>query len=71
MWLAMILSGAYAVLAAVMAVWSARVCFNPGTKPAVRAVAYKIFRSAWVTGATSITGSCVSGVIKLYEAGFF
>jgi hypothetical protein len=70
MWVVIVLSGGYAVLAAVVAVWSARVCFRPDTKPAVRAVAYKIFRAAWATGATSAVGGCVTGVIKLHEAGF-
>lgn len=38
MW-AIIILGGYAALAAVLAVWSAHVCFRPDTKPAVRTVA--------------------------------
>lgn len=71
MWVIIGLSGGYAVLAGVVAVWSARVCLYPETKPAVRTVAYKIFRSAWTTGATSAAGGCAAGVVKLHEAGFF
>jgi hypothetical protein len=70
MWVIIVLSGGYAVLAAVVAVWSARVCFHPETTPAVRTVAYKIFRTAWTTGATSAVGGCVTGAVKLHEAGF-
>jgi len=70
MWVLIVLSGAYAVLAAVVAVWSVRVCFHADTKPAVRAVAYKIFRAAWTTGGTSAVGGCLTGVVKLHEAGF-
>ncbi len=66
MW-AMVILGGYAALAAVLAVWSARVCFRPDTKPAVREVAYKVFRAAWMSGA--VTGSA-TGVIRLHEAGF-
>lgn len=66
MWALIVLTG-HAVLAAVLAVWSARVCFRPETKPAVREVAYKVFRAAWTTGAVSGTAS---GVLKLYESGF-
>ena len=66
MW-AIIILGGYAILAAVLAIWSARVCLRQETKPAVREVAYKVFRAAWTTGA--ITGS-TTGLIRLHEAGF-
>ena len=66
MW-ALVILGGYAVLAAALAVWSARVCFRDETKPAVRAVAYKVFRAAWTSGA--VTGSA-TGVLRLHEAGF-
>lgn len=71
MWIVVVLSGCYAVVATVVAVWSARVCLNPLTKPAVRIMAYKVFRSAWVTGATCVTGGGVAAVVKLRDAGFF
>lgn len=66
MW-AIVILGGYAALAAALAVWSAHVCFRADTKPAVRKVAYKMFRAAWTSGA--VTGSA-SGVLRLHEAGF-
>lgn len=72
MGLVVVLSGyIVAAVAFRVAVWSARVCLMPDTKPAVRDKAYRIFRTAWVTGATSATGGCVTGAVKLHEAGFF
>jgi hypothetical protein len=45
-----IILGGWTVLAAVLALWSVRVAYRPDTKPAVRAVAYKVFRSALASG---------------------
>jgi hypothetical protein len=70
MWLIIGFCIGYAVLAAVVAVWSARVCFNPGTKPAVRDVAFEIFTRAWRSGAGGMIGGGVAGVVKLHESGF-
>lgn len=49
MWVNIILGG-WTVLAAVLAFWSVRVAYHPDTKPAVRAVAYKVFRAALASG---------------------
>lgn len=68
MWIIFVLAG-YAVVAAALALWSARVCFRSDTKPAVRLVAYKIFRTAWVTGVTSVVSGAMTAVLKLHEAG--
>jgi membrane protein DedA with SNARE-associated domain len=54
-------------LAAAFAVWSARVCLHPTTKPATRAVAYKVFRAALAM--SSLSGT-VSVLLRLHESGF-
>lgn len=66
MWATVILGG-YAILAAVLAVWSARVAFRPKTKPEVRTVAFKVFRIVWPTGALS---GGTATMLKLHDAGF-
>jgi hypothetical protein len=45
-----IMLGGWTVLAAVLALWSVRVAYHPATKPAVRAIAYKVFRAALASG---------------------
>jgi hypothetical protein len=40
----------WTVFAAVLALWSVRVAYDPTTKPAVRAIAYKVFRAALTSG---------------------
>jgi len=57
MWALIVVSG-NAALAAAFAVWSARVCLHPTTRPAARAVAYKVFRAALAAGA--LTGNRLS-----------
>lgn len=66
MWASVVLGG-YAVLAAVLSVWSAHVAFRSTTKPAVRDVAFKIFRLVWPTGV--ISGGTATA-LRLHEAGF-
>jgi hypothetical protein len=66
MW-AYIIIGGHAVVAVVVAVWAAHVALKPDSKPATRAVAYKIFRLAWPAGALSGTATAM---VKLHEAGF-
>lgn len=66
MW-ATVIFGGYAVLAAVFAVWSARVAFHPKTRPDVRVVAFRMFRIVWPTGALS---GGTATVLKLHDAGF-
>jgi hypothetical protein len=64
MWLGIILSG-YAVVACVVVLWSVRVAYAERTKPAVRTLAYRIFRVAWTTG----LASGIAGLLKLDAAG--
>ena len=49
MWVDIMLGG-WTVLAAVLAVWSVRVAYHPDTKPAVRAIAYKVLRVSLASG---------------------
>lgn len=41
--------GGFAILAAIVTVWSLAVAFRSKTKPAVRKVAYQVFRIAWLS----------------------
>jgi hypothetical protein len=66
MWASIIL-GAYAALAGMLLVWAARVAFCPTTKPAVRDVAFKVFRLVWSTG---IASGGTATALKLHDAGF-
>jgi hypothetical protein len=45
-----IILGGWTTLAAALALWSVRVAYHPDTKPAVRAIAYKVFRATLASG---------------------
>jgi hypothetical protein len=64
MWVNIVLGG-YAGLAAVVAVWSARVAFRQDSKSEVRNIAYKIFRLVWPSAALSAAVT----ILRLHEGG--
>lgn len=57
--------GGFAILAAIVTVWSLAVAFRSKTKPAVRKVAYQVFRIAWL----SFVVSAATTILRLYRDG--
>jgi hypothetical protein len=60
-----IILGGFAILTAIVTLWSLAVAFRKRTTSSVRIVAYRVFRVAW----TTFVVSSAAAIIQLYRDG--
>ena len=58
-----IILGGFAILAAVVTLWSLAIAFRKRTTSSVRTVAYRVFRVAW----TTFVVSSAAAIMQLYR----